>query len=165
MTNNINTLSAMLAEAKRIAAANAAEPKPEYVVAMHDLHENAKQALSREEYATLWDAIKPAVSGVKDFAGKGWKKNHPDAASPMPKYVTDAQAERKAAKADKPAQPKAAKAPAKTSKPAAPKTPAKDKQPSQREMLANLLVAVNGLDRKLDGIDKRLAAVEKKLAK
>lgn len=162
MTNNINTLSAMIAEADRIAAAHKAQPAPKHVQAMHDLHENAKQALSRDEYAALWEHIKPANSGVKDFAGKGWRRNHPDApASPMPKAITEAQEKRKAEKA---AQPKAEKKPA-AKAPAKPKAPAKDKQPTQREMLANLLVSVNAIDRRLDSMDKRLTAIEKKLTK
>ena len=172
--NNINTLSAITAEAQRIAAANKAEPKPEYVTAYHDLWENAKQCLSREDQAQLWECMKPKASGIDRFAGKKWRADHPDApASPMPKYVTDAQAERKAKAAEKPAQPKAESKPAaKAKKPAQPKAeskpaakPTKAKEPTQKDVLAALLVSMNKLDRTLASMDKRLAAVEKKLAK
>ena len=161
--NNINTLSAITAEAQRIAAAHAASPDPANVNAYHELWENAKQCLSRDEQAQLWECMKPKASGIDRFAGKKWRADHPDApASPMPKYVTDAQAERKAKAAEKAKKP-AAKKPAQPkaeSKPAA-----KDKAPTQKDVLAALLVSMNKLDRTLSSMDKRLAAVEKKLAK
>jgi hypothetical protein len=44
---NKNTLNLMIAEAAKIAAAHKAAPSDANVQAMHDLHENAKQVLSR----------------------------------------------------------------------------------------------------------------------
>ena len=164
-----NTLNAMIAEAAKIAAAHKAAPSPEHVQAMHDLHENAKQVLTREDYAVLWEHICPKASGVKDFAGKGWKRNHPDApASVMPKCITDAQEKRKAEKA---AQPKAEGKPAskpKTERKAASKPAAKTTQPKAEPTKATskrptytdtLLAVVNVLER----MDKRLANIENAL--
>jgi len=168
---NINTLNAMLAEAKRISAANAAAPAPEHVQAMHDLHENAKAVLTRDEYTQLWEAIKPAASGVDGFAGRKWRAAHPDAqASAMPGYIAQAQAERKAkadaAKADKPAQPKAEKATKAKAKadaqPKADKPAAKAKAPTQREMLAALLL---GQQQELAALNGLTKAIEKLAAK
>jgi len=164
----MNTLESMIAKANKIAAAHKAAPSPEHVQEMHDLHENAKQALSREEYAVLWEHICPKASGVKDFAGKGWKRNHPEApASAMPKHIADAQEKRKAEKA---AQPKAESKPASkpkterkpASKPTQPKAEPKPKTTSKRPTYTDTLLAVVDV---LERMDKRLANIENKLTK
>jgi hypothetical protein len=184
MTNNINTVNAMITEAKRIAAAHAQTPDPANVTAYHDLWENAKQALSRDDQALLWECMKPKASGIDRFAGKKWRADHPEApASPMPKYVTDAQEKRKAEKAaepkaEKPAAPKANKrTKAKADKPATPKADKpKAGKPTYTETLAQVVECLNRVNENLGqltalnaqgfaAIDKRLGAIEKKLAK
>ena len=151
MSNNTNTYAAIVAEAARISAAHKsadAASKDAHVIAMHDLWENAKQALSRDEQTRIWaEAFAPKVSGVKRFAGQKFRDDHPGAAAPaLPAYITTAQAERKAAaeakKAAAPDAPAKAEAPAKApkaTKAKATKAPAKAKEPTQKELLMALL--------------------------
>lgn len=137
----------------------------------HALWETGKKYLSREDQALLWEHMKPANSGVKAFAGRKWKADHPEDTSAMPVYITEAQDKRKAEKAAAPAKPKAS-AP-KTSKPASKTTQpkaedkpaAKAKAPTYTETLLAVVSCMERMDKRLESIDKRLASVEKKLGK
>ena len=135
----------------------------------HALWETGKKYLSREDQALLWEHMKPANSGVKAFAGRKWKADHPEDTSAMPVYITEAQDKRKAEKAAAPKAPAKPKASApKTSKPASKPTQPKaepktePKTTSKRPTYTDTLLAVVDV---LERMDKRLANIESKLTK
>lgn len=125
----------------------------------HALWETGKKHLSRDEQTLLWEHLKGC--GVKAFAGRKWRKDHPDeGASEMPSYITEAQEKRKAEKA---AQPKAEKAPAK--KPAAKKPASKKAAAKQPETPTDVNDALARIFAEMQKIDQRLTAIEKMLDK
>jgi len=137
----------------------------------HAIWETGKKYRSRDEQTLLWERLK--AQGVKGFAGRKWRADHPDdTPSEMPAYITEAQEKRKAEKAAAPAKqekPKTtkAKAPAKTTaQPKAETKPAtKAKAPTYTETLLAVVACMERMDKRLESIDNRLSRVEKKLGK
>ena len=150
MTNNTNLTN-------RIASIHTAEEA-------HELWLEAKQALSREDSLAFWALLKEQ-RGKNDFSGKPWRKAHPDAPVEAPAWVKAPAEPKHPVPAPKaPAkQEKAEVAPAKQEKKAASaKAP---KEPTQKQMLATILVTLDSMDKSLKALDKRVAKLEKKLAK
>jgi len=148
MTNNTNLTN-------RIASIHTAEEA-------HELWLEAKQALSREDSLAFWALLKEQ-RGKNDFSGKPWRKAHPDAPVEAPAWVKAPAEPKHPVSAPKaPAkQEKAEAAPAKQEKSAS----AKAKEPTQKQMLATILVTLDGMDKSLKALDKRVAKLEKKSAK
>jgi len=142
MANNISTNLT-----NRIASIRTAEQA-------HELWLEAKQALDREDSLAFWALLKEQ-RGKNDFSGKPWRKAHPEAPVEAPAWVK-APAEPKhpipAPKA------KAKAAPAKQEKAAPAKAP---KEPTQKQMLASILVTLDSMDKSLKALDKRVAKLEK----
>ena len=129
--------------------------KAEYMSAeaYHNLWELGKRNLSREDQTLLWSELSSPSIGRKlgHFAGRKYAAKHPEAAAPAKQEKT--KAKKTPAKQEKP---KAA-TPAKQEKPKTDAPAKQEKAPTQKEMLANILVTLNSMDRRLTAIEKKLA--------
>lgn len=126
----------------------------------HELWLEAKQALEREDSLAFWALLKEQ-RGKNDFSGKPWRKTHPEAPVEAPAWVkAPAKQEHPVPAPKAPAkQEKAKVAPAKQEKKPAPaKAP---KEPTQKQMLATILVTLDSMDKSLKALDKRVAKLEK----
>ena len=153
-TNTTNTTLATLTN--RITAIHTADEA-------HELWIEAKRDLSREDSLAFWALLKEQ-RGANDFSGKPWRKAHPDAPAEAPAWVKAPNPEKHPIAAPK-APAKQEKAPVKAKAKAAPakqeKAPAKAKEPTQKQMLATILVTLDSMDKSLKALDKRVAKLEK----
>lgn len=127
----------------------------------HELWLEAKRTLNREDALAFWALLKEQ-RGKNDFSGKPWAKAHPDAPTDTPPWVKAPAAEKHPVKAPSPAKQEKAKAPAKQEKAAKAKAP---KEPTQKQMLANICLALDGMDKRLAKLDKRMDSLDKRMAK
>ena len=131
----------------------------------HELWLEAKRTLNREDALAFWALLKEQ-RGKNDFSGKPWAKAHPDAPTDTPPWVKAPAGEKHPVKAPsapaKQEKPAKAKAPAKQEKPAKAAAP---KEPTQKQMLANICLALDGMDKRLAKLDKRMDSLDKRMAK
>ena len=164
-TTTSATASVIPASAVSPDALVALADRAEYMTAeaYHVIWEFAKANLGREDQALVWSELKARSIERKlgHFAGKRYLAKHPDEKASAPAWAKP--------KADAPAKqekPKAKVAPAKQEKADAPaKAAPKAKEPTQKQMLANMLLSMDRMEKALASVDKRLTAIEKKLAK
>lgn len=123
----------------------------------HELWLEAKRTLDREDQLAFWALLKEQRDGKNDFSGKPWRKAHPDAPVEAPAWV------QAPAKPKHPVAPP--KAPAKQEKaaPAKVKASPKAKEPTQKQMLANMLASMDGMDKAMRKLDSRMDSLEGKL--
>lgn len=147
---NTTTVEALLKQAT--------EPSKQNAIAFHELWEEGKRSLSVADQARLWDGL--TAIRKNDFAGRKFFKAHPEYAPSTPGWA-------KAPKEPEKHPIPAPKAPAKQEKPKAdkPAKQAKAKEPTTKELLANMLTSMNALDQSMRSMAKTLDSMDKRLAK
>ncbi len=161
-TNTTNTSPATLDSLLTLAK----DPSMQSAEAAHEIWLEAKRSLDRDTQLQLWAQLKELRGGKNDFSGKPWAKAHPDAPTDTPPWVKAPAAEKHPVKAPsapaKQEKPAKAKAPAKQEKPAKAAAP---KEPTQKQMLANICLALDGMDKRLAKLDKRMDSLDKRMSK